>query len=324
LDAAARPVDAEGQEIPLGGSVGVALYPMDGHDADTLVRSAETALYRAMAEAPGHCCFFAPGMDAELAERRRLEGDLRKAVERRELMLHYQPQVDAQTGRIIGFEALLRWPHEYQGMVMPGRFVPIAEDAGLIAPIGEWVLEEACRQARIWADAGLPSVPVAVNVSAMQFKRHDLPGIVARVLRETRLPPSLLEVELTESAVMHDADDAVRQLAEIKALGVRVSIDDFGTGYSSLSRLRRTPVDKLKIDRSFVAELVDDPNDAAIARAIISLGHSLGLKVVSEGVETQEQLDYLRAEGCDGVQGYFFSKAVPPEQAARLLKVGGF
>jgi diguanylate cyclase (GGDEF)-like protein/PAS domain S-box-containing protein len=324
IDAVCRPIELDGQAIHMGASVGIALCPADGDDAEVLIKNAEIAMYRAMREAPNGYRFFASRMDVELAERRRLESDLRRALVREELVLHYQPQVDIGSGRIIGFEALLRWYHPEDGSIAPARFIPLAEDCGLIAAIGEWVLRQACRQARAWNDAGLPAVPMAVNLSANQLRRQDLVLLVCQALQDARLPAGQLELELTESAVMHDAEVAGRVLDEIKALGVRLAIDDFGTGYSSLARLKRFPVDKLKIDQSFVADLADDPNDAAIARAIIHLGHSLGLKVVSEGVETEAQLAYLREQGCDAVQGWFYSPAVPADEAARLLRRGGF
>ncbi|MGE5504547.1 MAG: putative bifunctional diguanylate cyclase/phosphodiesterase [Actinomycetota bacterium] len=324
VDAMAQACELEGHDVTLGSCIGIAMYPDDGEDADTLIKNAEIAMYRAMREAPNGYRFFAPRMDAELAARRRLERELRLAVSRQDLVLHYQPQVAIADGRIVGFEALLRWTHAEDGPIPPARFIPLAEDVGLISALGEWVLREACRTARAWNERGLPRVPVAVNLSPLQLRRRDLPILVRRILQETGLPAGQLELELTEGSMLHDPEAAERLLGEVRALGVRLSIDDFGTGYSSLGRLKHFAVDKLKIDRSFVADLAEDPNDAAIARAIITLGHSLGLAVVSEGVETEAQLAYLRDQGCDAVQGWLYAPALPADEAAALLARGGF
>lgn len=324
LAAVNRPFDMDGNEIQVGASVGIAVFPADGDDAETLMKNADVAMYRAIHEAPNGYRFFEPAMDSEMAARRRLEGDLRRAAVRGELELYYQPIVAVADRRIVGFEALVRWNHPEDGLIPPGNFIPLAEENGLIAPIGEWVLAEACRQARGWSDAGLPPVPIAVNLSAVQMKRQDLPVMVRRLLAESRLPPGRLELELTETAMMEDAVTAGRVLADIKAMGMGLAVDDFGTGYSSLGRLKRFPVCKLKIDRSFVADVAEDDSDRAIARAIVSLAHALDLTVVAEGVETEAQFAILAAEGCDSVQGFLFSPAVPAAQAAELLRRGGF
>lgn len=324
LDAVIRPFEINGHEVQIGASVGIALYPMDGEDAEALMKNADVAMYRAIHEAPNGYRFFTPTMDSELTERRRLEADLRRAAMRGELVLHYQPIVTVADRTIAGFEALVRWNHPEHGMIPPGRFIPLAEENGMIAPIGEWVLGEACRQARAWADEGLPAVPIAVNLSAVQMKRHDLPLLVRRLLTEARLPPGRLELELTETAMMEDAVAAGRVLSDVKAMGLGLAVDDFGTGYSSLGRLKRFPVCKLKIDRSFVADVAENDSDRAIARAIISLAHALDLKVVAEGVETEAQLAVLQAEQCDCVQGFLFSPGVPADQAAALLRRGAF
>ena len=323
IETVGLPCEVDGHDVQLGSSVGMSVYPGDGPDADALLKNAEIAMYRAMRETPNGFRFFTARMDAELAERRRLEHDLRHSLSKGELALHYQPQVDIASGRIVGLEALARWSRD-DGPVPPARFIPVAEESGLIGPIGEWVLREACRQARAWDEAGLPAVPVAVNLSALQFRRSDLAQLIGRILAESGLPPGRLELELTESAVMADPAAAEYLLTEVRAIGVRLAIDDFGTGYSSLARLKRFPVNTLKIDSSFVADCAEDPNDAAIARAIIHLGHALGLSVVSEGVETGAQFDYLRSEGCDTVQGWLFSPAVPAEAAAEMLRRGSF
>lgn len=324
LAAVNAPFELDGNEIQVGASVGIALCPADGDDAETLMKNADVAMYRAIHEAPNGYRFFEPAMDSEMASRRRLEGDLRRAAARGELELHYQPIVAITDRRIVGLEALVRWNHPTDGLVPPARFIPLAEENGLIAPIGEWVLTEACRQARAWTDAGLPPVPIAVNLSAVQMKRQDLLTMVRRRLDEAQLPPWRLELELTETAIMEDPQAASRVLADVKALGMRLAVDDFGTGYSSLGRLKRFPVCKLKIDRSFVADLADDDSDRAIARAIISLAHALDLTVVAEGVETEAQFAILAAEGCDSVQGFLFSPAVPADRMAEMLAQGGF
>ena len=313
-----------GHEVQVGAVVGVTLYPNDGGDADTLLKNADMAMYRAIEDSPNGYRFFSPVMDAEMASRRRLESDLRRAIQRNELSLVYQPVVATADRRIIGFEALLRWTHATEGLIGPSVFIPMAEGNGMIGPIGEWVLREACQQMRAWDHAGIPTVPVAVNLSALQLKRQDVPLLVRRMLTECGLPANRLELELTETTVMEDADTAQRILAEVAGLGVRLAVDDFGTGYSSLARLKGFPVDKLKIDRSFVRDLAEDESDAAIARAIISMGHAMGLRVVAEGVETAEQMAILAAAGCDAVQGFLFSRPVPAAQAAELLRQGGF
>ena len=324
LEAVTRPFDIDGNDVQVGASVGIAMFPMDGGDAETLMKNADVAMYRAIHEAPNGYRFFTTTMDSELTARRRLEGDLRRAAGRGELVLHYQPIVAVQDRRIVGFEALVRWNHPTDGMIPPGQFIPLAEENGMIGPIGEWVLAEACRQARAWIDDGLPVVPIAVNLSAVQMRRHDLALLVHRLMTEAKLPPGRLELELTETAMMEDAVAASRVLADIKAMGMELAVDDFGTGYSSLGRLKRFPVCKLKIDRSFVADVAENDSDRAIARAIISLAHALELKVVAEGVETEAQFQTLAAEQCDCVQGFLFSPAVPAPQAADMLRKGGF
>jgi EAL domain-containing protein (putative c-di-GMP-specific phosphodiesterase class I) len=240
-----------------------------------------------------------------------LETDLRHALQRQEFVLHYQPQVDLRTGRIVGAEALVRWNRPGEGFVRPGDFLPLAEENGLIIPINEWVLREACREARSWHVRGLPRVRVAVNLSPIQFRKQDVPALVARILEETELEAELLELELTENILMQNTDAVIEDLRRLRRLGVSLSIDDFGTGYSSLAYVKNFPVDRLKIDQCFIRNVDTDPNDAAIVRAVISLGHSLGISVLAEGVETADKVAYLRAEGCDEVQGYYFSRPVP-------------
>ena len=307
--------DVEGHEIFATISIGIALFPDDGADVETLVKNSDTAMYKAKEKGKNGYQFFSASMNQEASRRLFLEAKLRHALEHEEFFLVYQPQVDLLTSDIIGVEALLRWRVPESGVVPPNEFIPVAELTGLINPIGQWVLEEVCRQARVWIKQGL-AIKVAVNLSARQFQQKSLIEGIEWALTSTGLAPEVLELELTESAVMQDAEVTSRILTELKAMGVTVAIDDFGTGYSSLAYLKRFPVDKLKIDRAFVRDITTDSDDAAIVTAVINLAHSLGIKVVAEGVETLEQLHYLRANGCDEAQGYYFSKPVETEKVA--------
>jgi diguanylate cyclase len=264
---------------------------------------------------------YAEGMNSATQERVKLESELHQALALKQFELHYQPKVDTKTGHIHGAEALVRWRHPQRGLVAPGEFIPLAESCGLIDAIGEWVVRESCRQARAWQLQGLPALRVAVNLSAFQFRHGNLLQMIREALHAAQLEPRFLEVEITESALMSDPEDSVTILEQLSRMGVVVSVDDFGTGYSSMSYLRRFPIDKLKIDRGFIAELISRADDASIVRAIVSLAHSLRLKVVAEGVETSEQLDVLRSLGCDQYQGFCFSPAVPATQFAELLRV---
>lgn len=320
IDMVAQPVDLAGHEYFPSCSAGVAVYPTDGHEADTLVKYASVAVYRAKEMGRRQFQFYTPTMNERSMERLRLESDLRNAIVREELLLHYQPQVDLNTGRIVGMEALLRWQHPELGLLPPMRFIGLAEETGLIIPIGDWVLRTACRQNKVWQHAGLGHLRVAVNLSVRQFAQPDLVQSIALILQETQLDPHCLDIELTESLVMTDVDHAVCLLQDLKALGVHVSIDDFGTGYSSLSYLKRFPIDVLKIDKSFVHDITTNPNDGAIARSIISMAHSLRLQVIAEGVETPAQLAYLRRHSCDQIQGYCFSLPVPADVFERFLQ----
>jgi diguanylate cyclase (GGDEF)-like protein/PAS domain S-box-containing protein len=315
----ARPWVVEHGEFTLTCSVGVALYPTDGRDAHMLLKNADSAMYRAKELGRNTCQFFTAEINAHLAERLELQQGLTRALERNQFKLRYQPRIDMNTGRIMGVEALLRWTLPNHGMVPPARFVPIAEETGLIVPIGRWVLENACLENRRWQKLGLPPLVISVNVSAPQFQQQNFVRTVADVLASTGMDPQYLELEMTESMVMHEAGQLIASLHALKDLGVHLSIDDFGTGYSSLSYLKRFPVDRLKIDRSFVMDLTTDPDDATIVRAIIALGHNLGLKVVAEGVETSGQAAFLSECGCDEAQGYYYSQPVTEEAILALL-----
>jgi diguanylate cyclase (GGDEF)-like protein len=322
LQKVAEPVRVNERELHITCSAGISLYPQDGLDVETLLKNADAAMYRAKAHGRNNFQFYTSEMNRLVNERLNLEHDLRRALQRDELLLHYQPRINLESGAVDGFEALVRWMHPEHGLVMPDRFIPIAEDTGLIVQLGEWVLQQACEQSRAWKKAGLPRVAMAVNLSARQFREENLVARVAKVVRETGLKPGELEMELTESMIMHDAELAIATLCELRSLGVKLSVDDFGTGYSSLSYLRRLPIGTLKIDKSFVHDIGGgkDSDAGVLARAIISLGHSLRLKVVAEGVETEEQLAFLKEHHCDEAQGYYFAKPMPPEECARFLE----
>lgn len=300
-------------------SIGVALYPDDGESADTLLKHADSAMYRAKEKGRNNFQFFTAELNALITQRLELENKLRRALEREQFTLHYQPRIDMQTRRIVGAEALIRWQVADHEIVPPAKFIPIAEEIGLIAPIGKWVLRTACEQNKAWQDAGFEPFVVSVNVSARQFRQDSFVQVVAEVLQETGLEARYLEIELTESAVMHDAEQFIAMLGELNDLGVQISLDDFGTGYSSLSYLKRLPVDRLKVDRSFVQDIATDADDATIVRTIIALGHNLGLKVVAEGVETEQQLEFLRTNHCDELQGYYFAMPMPVAEFARCV-----
>ena len=320
MDSVAQPVMLGIKEFFVTCSIGVAVYPTDGAPADSLIEHADIAMYRAKKLGRNNFQFYTPSMNEEATERVRIESALRNALEREEFVLHYQPQVDLASGEIVGMEALIRWQHPEMGMVAPNRFIGVAEETGLIVQIGAWVMREACRQNKAWQQAGLGRLRVAVNLSARQFGAPNLVADIGDVLRETGLAPDCLEIELTESLFMSDVTLAVELLHAMKNLGIKLSIDDFGTGYSSLSYLSRFPIDVLKIDRSFVAAITRDSNDAAIVASIVALAHNLKLAVIAEGVETEDQLDYLRRHGCDQMQGYFFSRALPAREFEALVR----
>ncbi len=319
IDALALPIVIEGHEVYVTCCIGVSLFPADGDEAETLIRSADAALTRAKSQGRNHFQFYTLDMNVKTTRRLTLESDLRRAVERDELRLYFQPQLDLKSHKITAVEALLRWQHPQYGMIPPGEFIPFAEESGLIVPIGEWVLRAACNQAREWMTAGYADLRVAVNLSSRQFFQENVLEVVTRALRDSRLPPGNLELELTESSVMENPDEATVTLCLLANMGVRISIDDFGTGYSSLNHLKRFPIDNLKIDRSFVNDITVNPDDAAIVKAILAMAYSLRLKVVAEGVETVEQLRFLEAHGCDAVQGFLLSKPQPAEDISRIF-----
>jgi len=320
--ALATPYTLEGVELASSVSIGVSLYPDDAGDIDTLIKNADAAMYRAKVQGRNTCQFFTPDMNIGALERLSMENGLRRALERDELHFDYQPQIDLASGRIIGAEALMRWEHPGVGAVSPTKFIPLAEESGLIVPLGEWGLLEACRQARAWQEAGLPAIPVAVNLSATQFRQQNLGQTLANALRTSGLAAEFLDLEITESMVMHNVEAGMLAVNHLRSLGLRLSIDDFGTGYSSLSYLRRFPIQRLKIDVSFLRDIATDPGAAAITHAIIALGKGLKLRVLAEGVETREQLAVLRKQGCDEIQGYYFSRPVPPDEFAAMLREG--
>ena len=309
-------------DLHLTTSIGVSVYPGDGLDAETLVKNADTAMYQAKENGRQSYQFFKPAMNVRAVERQSIEESLRRALERKEFSLHYQPKVRLATGAITGAEALIRWTHPTRGPVSPANFIPVAEDCGLILPIGQWVLREACKQARAWLDAGLPLGTIAVNISSMEFRDDNFLESVFATLSETGLDPKSLELELTESVLMKRAESAASVLKTLRARGVQIAVDDFGTGYSSLSYLRKFPIDALKIDQSFVRQITSAPDDTTIVTAVISMGRSLKLRVVAEGVETQEELAFLQARLCDEAQGYYLGRPVLPQQFTKLLMSG--
>ena len=320
LEALSQPFNLNGNEIVMSASIGIAVYRLDGNDAESLLKNADAAMHYAKEQGKNNCQYYNDKMNTSAFQKMTLESNLHKALERDEFSLYYQPKIDVASGSTIGVEALIRWRHPDLGLVSPAEFIPMAEESGLIVPIGEWVLDSACAQLRAWQEDGLTPVPVAVNLSAKQFHQQNIAAIVMRALQDHGVDPRLLELEITESTAMRNAEATGTTLRNLKALGVRIAIDDFGTGYSSLSYLKRFPIDSLKIDRSFVTELPGNQDDATIAQAIITMAHALRLKVVAEGVETRAQLEFLTANGCDEIQGYYFSRPLPAEQCTQLLR----
>jgi diguanylate cyclase (GGDEF)-like protein len=315
-----EPVMLDGTELYVGCSMGASLAPQDGEDVETLLKKADLAMYRAKDMGRNTFQFYQPEMNTSVGTRLNLERRLRRALRDGEFLLHYQPQIDIHTGKIVGMEALVRWLDPEVGLVPPSAFIPVAEESGLIGPLSEWVLREACRQNKAWQDEGLPPARVSVNLSARQFQQRDIAKLVMSILEETGLQPQYLELELTESTIMRNAEEAVIMLNELHALGIGLAIDDFGTGYSSLSYLKRFPVDRLKIDRSFVSDIGASNDDETITSAIIALAHSLQLQVIAEGVETAAQRDFLKARACREMQGYYFARPMPHDAIPDLLQ----
>ncbi|MEW6313468.1 MAG: EAL domain-containing protein [Pseudomonadota bacterium] len=323
LERLTEDVQTDGRILNTSGSIGISMYPADGRDFNTLLKHADTALYHAKASGRSAYRFFTEAMNASSLLRFELENHLRRAIENNDFVLHYQPVIEFGSNRIVGAEALIRWHSPKMGMVAPGRFIPLAEETGMIVPIGEWVLMEACRQAQEWRRDGLPDMIVAVNLSAVQFRRGNLVETVAAALAASGLPPACLELELTESILIHDTEHTLDMVRQLKSLGVRLSLDDFGTGYSSLSYLKRFAVDKLKIDQSFVRDMVGDEDVAAIVRAMLDMGRNLRLLTIAEGVERKDQMEFLVRCGCTQGQGYYFSRPVPAQEFVGLYSESG-
>jgi predicted signal transduction protein with EAL and GGDEF domain len=321
IRAIGEPCDINGHVLHSTPSIGISLYPEDGLDAQALIRNADTAMYYAKANGRNNYKFFVEPMNEAANKRLHLESELWRALSENQLVLHYQPQIDLLSGKVVGVEALVRWHHPQRGLIPPAEFIPVAEECGLILPLGHWVLRTACRQVRAWLDAGIDMGEMAVNISAHQFRQPDFAQTVQAVLAETGVPGERLELEITESTVMHGVDDAIQMLAKLKAMGVRLAIDDFGTGYSSLAYLRRFPIDRLKIDRSFLADVDTDKDAAALVTSIVLLGRSLGLQLVAEGVENFAQAEFLRTLECERVQGFHFYQPVSAEE---VVGVGRF
>jgi diguanylate cyclase (GGDEF)-like protein/PAS domain S-box-containing protein len=314
IEVVTQPCHIEGHELTVTASVGISIYPHDGTNLDLLSKNADIAMYRAKREGRNSFRFYTPEMQIHSARNLKLANGLRHALDRHELQLHYQPQFSLQDGHIVGVESLLRWQHPEMGLVSPAEFIPIAESTGQIIPIGEWVLRTAIRQSKEWMDKGLPPMTMAVNISAVQFRQKDLPAQISRILDEVKLPHHFLELELTEATTMDNTQAAVKMMNKLHERGIRMSIDDFGTGYSSLNYLKQFKVYKLKIDQSFVRDIITDPGDRAIVTAIINMASSLGMQTIAEGVETAKQLNFLRLQGCIEAQGYYFSKPLPAKQ----------
>jgi diguanylate cyclase (GGDEF)-like protein/PAS domain S-box-containing protein len=322
LQVATEPHAIDQHDLHVSACIGVSIYPDDGLDVETLIKNADTAMYQAKENGRQSYQFFKPAMNVRAVERQSIEGSLRRALERQEFAVHYQPKINLNTGQISGAEALIRWTHPTRGSVSPAQFIPVAEDCGLILQIGNWVLREACQQARSWMDAGLSLGGIGVNISAIEFRNENFLEGVFAILKDTGLDPKFLELELTESVLMKRPESTASILQALRAEGVRVAVDDFGTGYSSLSYLQKFSIDALKIDQSFVRRITTAPDETTIVTAVISMARSLKLRVVAEGVETVKELEFLQAHQCDEAQGYYFSRPVPPEQFAQLLETG--
>ncbi|MBI5741110.1 MAG: EAL domain-containing protein [Nitrospirae bacterium] len=319
LDALSPQFTLGAYELYVSASIGIAIYPHDGIDADSLLKNADAAMYHAKSEGKKNYQYYRQSMNASALERLTMENHLRKALEREEFVLYYQPQLDMKTGEIVGLEALIRWRQAGNKLIPPGEFIPIAEETGLIIPMSNWILHTACTQRKEWHAAGFPHIPVSINISSQQFQQKNFANTIKKVMEDTDTRPKDIILEITESTLMHNSDAVFTTLYELSKLGLRLSIDDFGTGYSSLSYLKRFPLHAIKIDRSFIKDVNTNPDDAAISKAIISMAHSLKLKVVAEGVETRHQLVFLSEQGCDEIQGFLFSRPVPVEEILKLL-----
>jgi diguanylate cyclase (GGDEF)-like protein/PAS domain S-box-containing protein len=322
MAAVAEPFDIEGHELHINTSLGICHYPIDGENPGALLQAADSAMYAAKAKGRGTYCFCTPGLNEEAKRRQKLEFDLRKAVDREGFVLYYQPLVSSDSGRITGMEALLRWNHPEEGLIFPNQFIPVLEELGLMTQVGQWALTSACRQNVEWQREGLVPIRVAVNVSAQQFHRGNIVSTVTEALETTGLDPCWLELEITESLTLDDTENTVRIMHDLKRLGISLSLDDFGTGWSSLAYLRRFPLDRIKIDRSFMRDVVSQPAAEAVVRSILSLARSLGIACVGEGVETHQQLEYLQRQGCPEIQGYLYSPALPAEDCTQLMRAG--
>ena len=322
IAAITAPYSIDQHDLHVSVSIGISIYPTDGVEAEALIQNADNAMYHAKEHGSNNYQFFKEEMNVQAVHRQFLEASLCRALERREFELHYQPKIDLKSGKITGVEALIRWRHPERGLIPPAEFIPIAESCGLIVPIGRWVLREACTQAREWQGAGLPQIPVAVNISSVEFRDKNFLENLRATLNETGLEPRHLELELTESVLMQHVESTAFVLGELRAMGVQLAVDDFGTGYSSLSYLSQFPINSLKIDRSFVQGITSERDDAPIISAVINMGRSLRQRVIAEGVETREQLAFLQSRGCDEAQGYYFSRPVAAEQFAKLLETG--
>ncbi|MDA8088768.1 MAG: EAL domain-containing protein [Nitrospiraceae bacterium] len=315
-----EPFSLEGREIYLTAGIGISVYPDDGEDAEDLINNAVAAMYCAKRNGSNNYQYYEKSMNDAALRRLAMENDLHKALERHEFLPYYQPQIDLKTGKTIGMEALLRWKHPENGLVMPSEFIPVAEASGIIVPIGEFVLQTACLQNKKWQDAGLKAVSVAVNISGRQFDQRDLTDVIFRTLKDTGLEPRYLEIEITEGTIMKNPEQAIHILRELKDAGMRITVDDFGTGYSSLSYLRKLPIDTLKIDLSFTRNMFSSPADMVIVKTIIAMAHNLDLEVIAEGVENEKQLEFFQEHECDAVQGFFFSKPLPAKEVVKFLK----
>jgi diguanylate cyclase (GGDEF)-like protein len=319
LASVGRPLQVEGRALQITASIGVATYPSDGEDAESLLRNADTAMYRAKEVGRNNFQLCTPELTSRAVERLSVQDGLRLALDRDELVLHYQPVVSLTSGRIVGLEALVRWQHAEKGLIMPGAFISVAEETGLILPLGEWVLHTASRQLKQWQNNGLPDLRMAVNVSARQFRERGLVTTIQKALSDADVNPHFLEIEITESIAMESAEVVVANLEALRSMSIGISIDDFGTGYSSLTYLKRYPINSLKIDRSFVTDVATNPADAGIVRAVVEMAHGMKLNVIAEGVETKDQFSYLQRYGCDEMQGYWFSRPLPVEAVDKLL-----